>query len=819
MTARAFIVAIEDYSDSTSLATQLPGTNKDAKAFRDWFLETKLKPKNEEERKKAEASILACAGPSCEWRTTGTTHDEIVKELLKMVKDWKDKTDELYFYFSGHGFSYKNVSAVVQVDVLVASDFVDPENSGDTCLLLQEIQQKLWNALGPGNHYYFVDACRNPISIEDIEVPILGKKFPTSVRGRSNWYVLYSTALGQVAKVQSGFTQLLLKGLTGTGKAKKWESGKMYVTFERLRDYVKTNLQGQESEAKTVADADGFILELSPVPQSTCEVIVDNASEQDSFTLKVSNDLMDKDIPFQGGSHKFDLKPFDYFFEVRHPVATVLQVDPPPPGPLSLYEPVVVRFKKQPVTRGMVGGFRGGGMPRGGRSPSSTPVAAPRKASVTLEAAPNTEIHLVSAETGKTTISPARLAADVPPGTYTARVMERGVAIQTRQFTVAAGKPVKIDLLERPVSEVRERILQTVSDAGTSRYAAFSETLGPMSNWDLSLWLSVFGASHIVGAPGRFSKLAKLPLDTFTDVKKGASPVYVLAGFEKSKGRFDVALSQGARVKWEPLEKVKSLVGIYQRRVEAKPGPHLLSLRLADQAPVTLAVHCLPNRATFVNFAEDAQGNLKVHQFLLPIHSLFRYLDPLVTLYLDNDPLSIIRTMTLAQSKFASNHPINPEPGTKERQDWQALMYGKWLDPIMSLIACYEMIRRGEAKKEMNSLKIVIQNLRKYFGGIPDTEVIAKLLGLKAKKLDAPPLLLDGVLALEEAATKLLPLPASKLDYNSPWTAWRAAVSDTDSPARKGAKGRKGTPSKKGGASKKGAASKKVAASKKGATA
>jgi hypothetical protein len=774
MNARAFIVAIEDYSASTVLATQLAGTNQDAEAFRDWLVNTKkLDP----------ASILACASSACAWRTTGTTHDEIVQELLKLVRNWKDKTDELYFYFSGHGFSYKDMSAVVQVDVLVASDFVDPENSGDTCLLLQEIQQKLWNALGPGNHYYFVDACRNPISIEDIEVPVLGKKFPTSVRGRSNWYVLYSTALGQVAKVQSGFTKLLLTGLNGAGKAKKWESGKMYVTFERLRDYVKANLQGQESEAKTVADGDGFILELNPAPQSSCEVIVDNASPQDSFTLRVSNDLMgDRDFPFQGGSFKLDLKPFDYFFQVQHPSSTILQVDPPPPGPLSLYDSVVVRFKKQPVTRGARGGFA-----------FEAPDAAPRPASVTLEAAPDTEIHLVNTETGKVTVSAARLAADVPPGTYIAKVMERGVAIQSRHLTVRPGDDLKIDLLERPRSKVRERILQAASHVATNRYAAFSESLGVTANWDLSLWLSVFGASHIVGAPGRFSMLTRLPLDTFTDVKKNASPVYVLAGFEKSKGRFDVALSQGAKVKWEPLEKVESLVGIYQRRIEAKPGPHLLSLRMPDQAPLTLVVYCLPNRATFVTFAEDAEGNLKMHQFLLPIHTLFRYLDPVVVQYLDNDPLSIIRTMTLAQSKFASNHPIKPEPGTKEREDWQALMYGKWLDPVMSLIACYEIIRRGEVKNEMNSLKVVVKNLRTYFGGIPDIEVIAKLIGLRSKKTDAPPLLLDGVLALDEAAEGLLPLPASKLDYNSPWTAWRAAVSDTASPARKNAPARRKT--------------------------
>src|SRR4030095_3081022 len=202
MTARAFIIAIEDYPNSTVLAQQLPGTNNDAEAFRNWLIDKK---------KVDPASILACAGPACAWRTTGSTHDEIVAELLKLARNWKDEdNDELYFYFSGHGFSYETNTSTIQIDVFVASDFVNPENSGDACLKFQEIQKKLWASLGPGNHYYFIDACRNPIASEDIEVTETGKKFPVSSRGRSKYYALYSTALGQVAKVNSGFTRLLL---------------------------------------------------------------------------------------------------------------------------------------------------------------------------------------------------------------------------------------------------------------------------------------------------------------------------------------------------------------------------------------------------------------------------------------------------------------------------------------------------------------------------------------------------------------------------------------------------------------------------------
>jgi hypothetical protein len=762
MNARAFIIAIEEYPNSTTLAQQLTGTNSDAEAFRTWLID----------KKKVDAkSILACAGPACAWRTTGTTHDEIVTELQKLASKWKEEdNDELYFYFSGHGFSYETDTATIQIDVFVASDFVDTDNSGDACLQFQEIQKKLWNALGPGNHYYFIDACRNPISRDDIEVPIIGKRFPMSSRGRSKYYALYSTALGQVAKVNSGFTKKLLDGLNGGGIAKKWEAGKMYVTFERLRDYVKGKLKNQEIEANIGADGDGFIMELKPVPEYDCEVQVANAASTDSFTLKVSNDLIgDKSHPFQGNSYKVPLKPFDYFLEITHPSASVVQVDPPLPGPVSLYDPMIVRFEKKPIARA-------------GRAPA--PIAALREANVTFEAAPGTEVHVVNEASGTRVSHHSSLTTRLSPGRYIAQVVERGIPIQSSSVLIEAGEDKVVDLLERPKSDLRENILRSFSHSGTTRYAAFSETLGTTANWDLSLWLSIFGASHIVSDPDRFSMLRKLPIDSFRDVKKGDSPVYVLAGLEKSKGRFQIALSDGAKVRWESFKEVKSLAGIYENRIKARPGSHLLSFRIENQSPMTLAVYCLPNRATFVTFAEDLAGRVKTHQYLLPIHNLSQYLDPRVLEYIDNQPLSVVRTMALAQSRFANNHQVAPQDNTQEKQDWEALLYGKWLDPIMSLVACYEILRRGEAKSQSQILNTVIGNLRHYFAGIPDTELIARLVGLRAKKINEPPLLTDGVLALGESA-KNLPLPASKLDYGSPWTVWRGAVSETGTQSRR----------------------------------
>src|SRR5262249_53234694 len=113
MPARGFIIAIENYAQSTSLGSPLQETNQAGENFRDWLMKKKgLKP----------ADIFACAGPECPWRTTGPTRPEIIDELLKLAKAGQDKTAELYFFFSGHGFSYVESAFTAQTDVLVASN-------------------------------------------------------------------------------------------------------------------------------------------------------------------------------------------------------------------------------------------------------------------------------------------------------------------------------------------------------------------------------------------------------------------------------------------------------------------------------------------------------------------------------------------------------------------------------------------------------------------------------------------------------------------------------------------------------------------------
>ena len=86
---------------------------------------------------------------------------------------------------------------------------------------------------------------------------------------------------------------------------------------------------------------------------------------------------------------------------------------------------------------------------------------------------------------------------------------------------------------------------------------------------------------------------------------------------------------------------------------------------------------------------------------------------------------------------------------------------------------CYEMIRRGQKQQLESQLRVVAGNLWRYFR-LPDSQAILSMLG-EQRVPSTPPLFIDGVLPFTENSD-LLPFPAAKLDYASPWTTWRNVV-------------------------------------------
>jgi hypothetical protein len=164
---------------------------------------------------------------------------------------------------------------------------------------------------------------------------------------------------------------------------------------------------------------------------------------------------------------------------------------------------------------------------------------------------------------------------------------------------------------------------------------------------------------------------------------------------------------------------------------------------------------------------------------MLPIGKLIGQLDPMVRYRIESDPLNIVRYMSLVQGQFARKRAFETEGN--ESNTWMELVYGKWIDPVMSLIAAYYLIRHGKAgpnakESDKSLLNTITGNLRTYFGDLPDIAAIERMMGKKVKLPSATPIILDGVLSFESEIGKVLKLPQSKLEYGSPWTSWRGAV-------------------------------------------
>jgi len=111
----------------------------------------------------------------------------------------------------------------------------------------------------------------------------------------------------------------------------------------------------------------------------------------------------------------------------------------------------------------------------------------------------------------------------------------------------------------------------------------FSESLGgPLADPDSNVWLAVLGAGKIMnGIFGRiYSKIGALPLRNFREEKPGASPLYVLAGFDDPAVDLKVSVwSPGAAPSWIDANQPETLNGVRELYVPISKGPQLVSFQ------------------------------------------------------------------------------------------------------------------------------------------------------------------------------------------------------------------------------------------------
>jgi hypothetical protein len=782
MAVRALIVAIEKYPKASGLATELPGTNDAARSFCKWLAEKKgVAPKGSPGYNPR--TFFCCAAKDVEFRTHGTTRDQIVRALESLEKAAKEDlasgtaaTEELYCFFSGHGICYPR-NETVQDDLFIASDFINMKKSGAACVKVTELIDLLRPALGPGDHYYFFDYCRTEVKFGEITPTGLGVLFDRVQAEFPGQAILFSVAQGMPARTDSGFAKHLVDGLSGKGRAKGWYREDLYVKFDFLRDYLKRATK--QTVDGQLGSGDGLILKVEPIPAEPCRIRVQDAAPSDRFRFEITR----RHQPilggeFDGAEHTVTVDlPGDYQVEVTHPEATVERVKPPAAALVDLYDPAEVLFRKLPE----------------GLESFSTPL--PAEGILNVRGAPNTAIRLRSAQDigGVSEVFAGdSLSRSLLPGDYVVEIEEAGQPLARQTVSVTAGRTVEADPLAGPSSALRERLLEFFPRDGHS--VDFSESLGgTTADRDIGLWLSLIAASRVVGREGgrEFSKLGKVPLKAnFEAVRPGRAALFVLAGFEGLSGPY--AIGVGKDPEWTEMTPVDGVEGLYEFAIEVEPGPKLVSFQRKGGPWVTLSTYALANRASLYALSNGGGlAPLDLYQFLLPIHALSDALPLELRWRVDLiPPLRTTRFIVNVERLFARDHsitriidPASAPIDAELRHQYDDLIDAKWLDPVASLIAANDLLRRGVtgARPDLAGYRRVLEtmvvNFRLYFEGIPDAEALAKATGAPWKLPTAPPLLADSLTAFNrEEQQAFMPFSNDRRQFGIPWVAWVGAV-------------------------------------------
>src|SRR5207253_7193576 len=135
------------------------------------------------------------------------TRDGIRKAVVDLVDAAKDQVGDVFVLCSGHGFRVSDEGGTE--DVLVAADFDGTD--GGKCIRLQYLHAYLVRAIGPGAHFWFVDACRLDTDLQPSDN--LGLAPRTSSKGSADPYDLFATAPDAPARKISQFPQALVAGL------------------------------------------------------------------------------------------------------------------------------------------------------------------------------------------------------------------------------------------------------------------------------------------------------------------------------------------------------------------------------------------------------------------------------------------------------------------------------------------------------------------------------------------------------------------------------------------------------------------------------
>jgi hypothetical protein len=376
---------------------------------------------------------------------------------------------------------------------------------------------------------------------------------------------------------------------------------------------------------------------------------------------------------------------------------------------------------------------------------------------------------------------------------------ERTVEVRPGETTTLV---LSLDAPALQVGKDQEAMLSALKITTKDGFLDSAEHLGPLAETKLASLLGFAAyAAHWQG--GGFDRLRTLGVTPLRDVPAGEAGLLVLIG---AAGDEPVAGSNPSQFLEAGHLVVRSLAGevleeggftplakfsaAAERQKRVPVGQVKVELRLPNLARTHYALSALPNRVTVLVVVAEEGGGFEVQQYLVPLDRPETGPED----FLMADPGNI-RRLEMAQRYYAAGHSVLAD--IVSDADLDALLYGKWLDPLLGCIAGYTLLRRGMAEQYVGQLianpndpaapqQSALWNMLTFYPELPDSHVLAGLAQPEqraeryANALQRGlPVFADGFRALyawyQEQPGAMPPLLAeagSGLLSSSVWTAW-----------------------------------------------
>ena len=240
MANHALVIGCDRYWDD---ASALEGAVRDALEVRRWLLDPERGAVPRQNLTLLLSPTPGTALPPALAGVPVATRPHIVAAVESVLMRADGDEGTLYFYFAGHGLTAE--ADGYDEPCLLPSDF--QPRYRDPALPIRALREQFATA-SLARQLMIVDACRGVPAGRAFRANGLADRRPRDYSRREpDQYVLVATSAGDVAVENAAggeFTRALLRGLNGTGTAKRWdaENERYVVRVRELFDFVRADL-------------------------------------------------------------------------------------------------------------------------------------------------------------------------------------------------------------------------------------------------------------------------------------------------------------------------------------------------------------------------------------------------------------------------------------------------------------------------------------------------------------------------------------------------------------------------------------------------